>query len=180
MPSGRKDANGLNDRQRLFVSEYMIDLNATQAAIRAGYSPRSAHVDGPRLLSNASVSAAIARAQADRSKRTGITADRVLRELAAVGFARLPDVASWDTGDLDLTPSGELDDDDARAIQSVSQVVKFIKTLDGGERMMSRERTVKLHDKVKALTKIGEHIGMWKKEPEPQGDPLRIVIVEDE
>lgn len=164
----------------MFVAEYMVDLNATQAAIRAGYPPRAAQEQSSRLLSNVMVAAAVARAKADRAKRTGITADRVLRELAAIGFAKLPKVAQWGSADLALTDSDDLDDDDASAIQSVTQTEKFIKSLDGGERLMSRERTIKLHDKVKALTKLGDHLGIWQKEQDQQGDPLRIVIVEDE
>lgn len=170
----------MTNRQRTFVSEYMIDLNATQAAIRAGYSPRTANEQSTRLLANVHVADAVARAKADRAKRTGITADRVLRELAAVGFARLPDVAKWGSDDLTLMDSDQLSDDDARAIQSVTQQEKFVKTLDRGEQLWSRERTIKMHDKIKALTKIGDHVGLWQKDPELPGDPLRIVIVEDE
>jgi phage terminase small subunit len=176
----KSGADGLTVRQQAFVQEYMIDLNATQAYIRAGYSPRAADVSGPQLLGNPRVADAIARAKADRAKRTGITADRVLRELAAVGFARLPDVARWGSDDLTLTDSDALADDDARAIQSVTQTEKFIKTIGEGEQLLSRERTIKLHDKVKALTKLGDHLGIWQKEPEPQGEPMRVVIVEDE
>lgn len=180
MPQRAKGPDGLTDQQRCFVSEFMLDLNATQAAIRSGYSPRTANEQASRLLAQVSVADAVARAKADRAKRTGITADRVLRELAAVGFARLPDVARWGEDDLTLKDSDALTDDDARAIQSVTQVEKVVKTLGQGETLMSRERTIKLHDKVKALTKLGDHIGLWKKEPDAQGDPLRIVIVEDE
>lgn len=180
MAAEAKGADGLTVRQRTFVSEYMIDLNGTQAAIRAGYSPRTANEQSTRLLAQVHVADAVARAKADRAKRTGITADRVLRELAAVGFARLPDVAKWGEDDLTLADSDALTDDDARAIQSVTQVEKVIKSLGNGETLMSRERTIKLHDKVKALTKIGDHLGMWKKDQDLQGDPLRIVIVEDE
>ena len=81
---------------------------------------------------------------------------------------------------MTLTDSDALEDDDARAIQSVSQVEKYIKALDGGERLMSRERSIKLHDKVKALTKLGDHVGLWDKDPEKQGEPLKVIIVDNE
>ena len=68
----------MTPKQRRFVDEYLIDLNGTQAAIRAGYSARTANEQAARLLANASVSAAVAEAQANRSLRTGITADYVL------------------------------------------------------------------------------------------------------
>src|SRR4051794_41809085 len=76
----------LNDRQACFVAEYLVDLNATQAAIRAGYSARTANEQAARLLANVSVAAAIAEAQAARSRRTEVTADRVMLELARVAF----------------------------------------------------------------------------------------------
>lgn len=60
-------------KQDRFVKEYLIDLNATQAAIRAGYSPKTANEQGARLLANVSVQEAIAKAMAERSKRTGIS-----------------------------------------------------------------------------------------------------------
>lgn len=71
---------GLTPKQERFVSEYLVDLNATQAAIRAGYSERTANEQGARLLAKASVAAAIAEAQAARSERTKIDADYVLRQ----------------------------------------------------------------------------------------------------
>ena len=74
--------NELTPKQRAFVREYLLDLNATQAAIRAGYSERSAHVEGVRLLKNAKVDAAVSAAMHLRAHRTEITSDRVLKELA--------------------------------------------------------------------------------------------------
>ena len=69
----------LTAKQQRFVEEYLIDLNATQAAIRAGYSPKTANEQGARLLANASVQEAIAKAMAERSRRTGISQDRVIQ-----------------------------------------------------------------------------------------------------
>jgi phage terminase small subunit len=81
---------GLNAKQRCFVLEYLVDLNSTQAAIRAGYSQKTADVIGPRLLGNVRVKEAVAKAVAERAARTEITADAVLKELAVVGFAPIP------------------------------------------------------------------------------------------
>ncbi len=74
----------LTPKQQAFVDEYVIDLNATQAATRAGYSARTANEQGARLLANASVSEAIAKAIKERSKRVQRTADDVMRDLAAI------------------------------------------------------------------------------------------------
>ncbi len=71
----------LTPKQARFVEEYLIDLNAKQAAIRAGYSPKSAHVEGARLLTNAKVAAAIAAAKQERTEATKIDAEYVLQKL---------------------------------------------------------------------------------------------------
>ena len=68
----------LNPKQRLFKDEYLVDLNATAAAIRAGYSEKTAYSQGQRLLKHVEIAAAIEEAQAERSERTGITQDWVL------------------------------------------------------------------------------------------------------
>ncbi len=68
----------MTPKQQRFVQEYLVDLNATQAAVRAGYARSGASVEGVRLLANAKVAAAVAAAQAERSKRTEVTQDYVL------------------------------------------------------------------------------------------------------
>ena len=68
----------MTDKQARFCEEYMVDLNATQAAIRAGYSPASAKTVGPRLLENVGVQKLIAQLQAEQSRRTGVSTDRVV------------------------------------------------------------------------------------------------------
>lgn len=77
----------LTDKQKRFVEEYMIDLNATQAAIRAGYSPKSANEIAAENLAKPSIANEIAKLQAEQSKKTGVTAERVIRELAVMAFA---------------------------------------------------------------------------------------------
>ena len=82
----------MTDKQARFCEEYMIDLNATQAAIRAGYSPKTAREQAPRLLANVSIQNRIAQLQAEQSRRTGVSADRVVRELAKIAFANASDL----------------------------------------------------------------------------------------
>ena len=81
----------LTDKQTRFVAEYLIDTNATQAAIRCGYSRKTAKQQGTRLLSNAVVKAAIRRAQARTLGKLELTAERVLQELARVAFSTVQD-----------------------------------------------------------------------------------------
>src|SRR3954470_8469369 len=118
----------LNDRQARFVAEYLVDLNATQAAVRAGYSARSAYSTGERMLRNAEVAAAIAEAQAARSRRTEVTADRVVLELARVAFGDPRRVMSWGPGGVRLRPSAELADEEAAIVAEVGETT----TKEGG------------------------------------------------
>lgn len=85
--------DGLSARQRCFVQEYLVDLNATQAAIRAGYAPDSARQQGSRLMAREAVRQAVEAAMAHRAQRTGLTADEViadLRELRDICMGRRP------------------------------------------------------------------------------------------
>jgi phage terminase small subunit len=108
------------------------------------------------------VADAIARAKAERSERTQITADQVVRELAAVGFSRMMRYARWGHGpNLELTPSDELDELEAAALLQVTETTKTASKGEGAETLVTRERSIKLHDKIRALTKLGEHLGMW-------------------
>lgn len=158
---------GLTPRQERFVEEYLVDMNGTQAAIRAGYSARTANEQASRLLANASVSEAVARAKAERSARIGLTQDRVIEELAAIAFARMPDFAEWGDGDtMGLKPSGDLDDRQSAAILQVTETEKFVKSLGRGEQLMSRERSIKLHPKIDALKLLGQHLGMFSEKHE--------------
>ena len=141
----------LTAKQQRFVDEYLIDLNATQAAIRAGYSPNNADREGYRLVENSRVSAEIKRALAGRSRRTGVTADRVIMELAKIAFVNIADVADFDNA----TARDEAHRDDTAAIQSVW--VKRIPVEDG----YITERVMKLHDKVKSLDLLGRHLGIF-------------------
>lgn len=132
-------------KQRRFIDEYLIDLNATQAAIRAGYSTETAKDIGCENLAKPNISAAIAKAMAERSKRTGVSQDRIVLELAKIAFVNPADVTDPETALAD----------DAAAIQSVK--VKTIPTKDGE----GTEREIRFHDKLRALELLGKHVGMW-------------------
>ena len=141
----------MTEKQKRFVEEYLIDLNATQAAIRAGFSVRTANEQGSRMLANVSISKAIASAMAERSRRTGVNQDRVVLELAKIAFVNASDVINTE----DATVKEDADPDDTAAIQSVR--VKIFPTKDGD----GIEREVKLEPKLKALELLGKHLGMW-------------------
>lgn len=156
----------MTEKQKRFVEEYLIDLNATQAAIRAGYragnNQRASEI-GSELLQKTPVSEAIARAMAERSKRVGINQDRVLQELAKIGFAKITDIIDPETAIIREDAS----EDDLACIQSVK-----VKPNEYGT-----EREVKLHDKRAALVDIGKHLGMFKDKIELETDmDLNITI----
>ena len=141
----------MNPRREAFVREYLVDNNGTQAAIRAGYSARPAYSAGERLLRNVEVAAAIAEAQAARSRRTEVTADRVVLELARVAFGDPRRVMSWGPGGVKLRPSGELTDEEAAIVAEVAETT----TKEGGS------LRIKSVDKLGALRLLGQHLGMF-------------------
>ncbi len=143
-------ARKLTDKQKRFIEEYLIDLNATQAAIRAGYSANTADVQASRLLGNVKVQEEISARMAERSKRTGINQDRVIQELARIAFVKITDVVDAD-GEIKKDAS----DDDLACIEGYK--VKNSDSLNGS----SCEREVKFSSKLKALELLGKHLGMW-------------------
>lgn len=140
----------LTDKQKRFVEEYLIDLNATQAAIRAGYSINNADKIGSELLGKTRVSEAISKAMAERSRRTGISQDRVVNELAKIAFVNMLDVVD-EEGRIRSTAS----EDDLACIESIKH--KESSSINGD----STEREVKIASKLKALELLGKHLGMW-------------------
>lgn len=140
----------LTNKQRLFVQEYLIDLNATQAAIRAGYSVESARDIGCENLTKPNIQQEIAKAMAERSKRTGVNQDRIVLELARLAFVNMTDIVD-SKGKIKDTAT----EDDLSCIESIKY--KHSDTDSG----YSVEREVKIGSKLKALELLGKHLGMW-------------------
>lgn len=151
----------LTKKQQLFVDEYLTDLNATQAAIRAGYSVDTAGVIGCENLIKPNIQQAIAEAMAERSRRTGINQERILIELARIALLNPKALVNLE----DATVNPEASPDDLAAIASVK--VKRFPTKDGGEGI---EREVKFYDKIKAVELLGKHLGMFKDRIELSGE----------
>jgi len=140
----------LAERQQRFVDEYLIDLNGTQAAIRAGYSVKTADQQASRMLTNVKVQQAIAEKMAIRSKRTGVNQDRVVLELAKIAFVKMTDIVD-NYGKIKASAS----DDDLSCIESM----KYKESESDSGSMVERE--VKISPKLKALELLGKHLGMW-------------------
>lgn len=143
----------LTAKQQRFCDEYLIDLNATQAAIRAGYK-RSEYTDtnANKLLENTRIAEEIEKAMAERSKRTGINQDRVVQELAKLAFVNAADVIDVDSATV--LPNAK--PEDLACIQSVK-----VKRTTKGKNVIE-EREVRFYDKKDSLVQLGRHLGMFK------------------
>ena len=144
----------LTDKQRRFAEEYPKDLNATQAAIRAGYSEKTARQQGQRLLTNVVIQAAIQGQLDERSRRTEITADRVLIEYARLAFSDMREFVEWGPGGVTWKDSEDLSPEATACVSEVSETIS-----DGG-----RTRRFKLHSKTSALQDVAKHLGMFPKD----------------
>ena len=159
-------------REQRFVEEYLISPNVGPAMIRAGYSPNSARQHGHQVMKRPDIIAAIAAGQAKLSAKTGITAERVLNELAKIAFA---DIRKVFTPSGNLLPPADMDDDTAAIIASIDVVTRSrqggasegLEDQPNGGALKRRASQVehihkiKLADKLGALTQIGRHLGMF-------------------
>jgi phage terminase small subunit len=158
----------LTDKQKRFCEEYLIDLNATQAAIRAGYSEKTAAVIGNENLIKPYIQAFIQFLQNKRSERTEITADMVVQELAKVGFSNIADYLKVFDKEVDL---GQ--DEAGEPIKETVRDLEIFLTQEVGKDKMAVVSEIKktkdgislrLHDKVKALEDLGKHLGVFEKD----------------
>ena len=159
-------ADNSNLKRERFCEEYLVDLNATKAAIRCGYSPRSAKTQGSRLLADDDIKRKIAELRKEQSIRTGITADRVINELAKIGFSDATKAIRIVKGKVRVTNTADLDEDTRAAISSISQTI----TLNGGS------IGIKFHDKKGSLELLGKHLGIFSDEDETPDLPMPTVV----
>ena len=141
----------MNPKQKLFVQEYLKDLNGKQAAIRAGYSEKSAEVQASQLLSLPKVAQAVKSAMDKRAQKTEVTQERIINELKRIAFSGMKNVARWGPSGVDMKGSEELSEDDAASVQEVSETTNQ----HGGS------LKIKQYDKVRALELLGKHLGMF-------------------
>ena len=148
----------MTEKQKIFADEYLIDLNATRA-YKVAYpnvkKDETAAQAGSRMLRNVKVEAYIKKRMQDRQKRTEITQDMVLQELAAIAFANATDFAKIINGRVILTNTADLSKEQAKAIAGIKRGKNGIE--------------LKLNDKEKALELLGRHLGMFKDRLEVSG-----------
>lgn len=149
--------SNLNARQQLFVIEFMKDLNATQAAIRAGYSAHTANEMGAENLAKPSIRLAIAEAVANRKERIQVDADFVLRELVALASVDL--AAAYDENG-NLKDIHDIPIEVRKAIAGVEVFEEYQGT--GAEReYIGQTKKLKLWDRPKALEMLGRHLALF-------------------
>jgi phage terminase small subunit len=152
----------LTTKQLSFCSEYLVDLNATQAAIRAGYSGPNVRKTASDLLAKPDIQEEVARRMKLREKRTEITQDRVLAELANIAFFDIRKTVDQEGRPL---PLNQLDNETARAIIS-ADICKF----GNAEVGIGEITKLRFSDKRAALVDIGKHLGMFKDKIEVTGE----------
>lgn len=159
----RKVAGGLTAKRRRFVSEYLKDQNATQAAIRAGYSRKTARAIGSRLLTEVDVQQAIAL----RLEKHEVTADRVVGELAKMGFSNLLDYVVIDADGEPRTDFGLVSRDQAAAIREIT--IDLYTEGRGAEARRVKRVRFRLCDKLGALALLGKYLNLFTDKGEPGG-----------
>jgi phage terminase small subunit len=168
----------LTAKQQAFVNEYIIDLNATQAAIRAGYSEDTAGVIGSENIQKPYLAEAIQKAMDMRAERTAITADRVLVEIARMGFA---DIRQIFTDNGQLRSIADLPDEVAAAVQQVEVVTKPSADVDeDGNREVEYVHKIKLADKKGSLEMLAKHLVLLTDKVELTANLKFISMTEDE
>ncbi len=159
----------LTSKQKRFIDEYLIDLNATQAAIRAGYSEKTAAEQGARLLINVKVQKEIQKRMRDREIRTEVTQDEVIKELAAIAFSNGSDYSKVVTKHTVDDSGNNVEYSDVE-FKDTDELTEWQKKAIAGIKQTKFGIAVETCDKVKALELLGKHLGMFKDKVEVNGN----------
>lgn len=150
----------LTDKQKRFCEEYLVDLNATQAAIRAGYSEDSARQIASENLSKPDIQDAIAEMQKGISDKLDIKKERVLREFARIAFA---DIRKYYDLNGNLLPPNDLDDDAAAALAAI-EVFEEFEMNKGSKKKTGNTKKIKIWNKLQALDSLAKHLGLFEED----------------
>ena len=171
----------LSKKQLAFCREYCVDINATKAAERAGYSARTAGQTASRLLKNVKILNKINELQNQKAELTSVTAQRVVHELAAIGFSKITDVVEWKDGAVQVKDSASLSPQvqaaikEVKIIQTEGKVEKYVDE-DGNEREEVKNRSlfvqIKMHGKDRPLEMLATHTGVLDREKDSGDDEL--------
>lgn len=166
-------ASKLTPKQQRFCEEYILDLNATQAALRAGYSAKCIHNQGPANLLKPIIKTELQRLIAKRSKRTLITADNVVIELAKVAFSNIQDYLTiCKDGEIFLKNFDDIEREKLAAVESIN----ISTTMNKDDIREYTTTQFKLCSKLNALEKLGKHLGIYQKDNE-QKAPITLIDI---
>ena len=154
--------NKLSAKRQRFVDEYCIDFNGTQAAIRAGYSARTANEQAARLLATVSVKRALEEKRAEIAESSKLKVSDVIDELRNIAFSDITQVISFNNSKAKIKSSRKLSEDARKVIASVSQTQAGL--------------TIKMHDKVKALELLGRYLNIFTDRVEVDGCGLGLIL----
>jgi phage terminase small subunit len=169
----------MNAKQQRFVEEYLIDLNATQAALRAGYSPKTAYAQGHDLLKVPEVAAAVAEGSKRLLAEAGVQADAVLRECAALAFSDVGDILDFSGPTVRLKPAKEIPPHARRCISSI-KVKRYVEGKGRGEEpdTVAEVTEFKLWSKDAAQERLGKYLKLFTDRVEhtgPDGGGIEVV-----
>lgn len=167
--------SNMTPKRQRFIEEYLVDLNATAAAIRAGYSAKTAKTQACEMLAIPEVAAAVKAAQDARSKRTEITQDMVLQEFWAIATADPNELVQFrrkacqhchPEGDATEEPNPDCDQCGGEGqgsvfVEDTRRLTGAARKLYAGVKVTKEGLEVKMHDKLGALTQVGRHLGMF-------------------
>jgi len=171
-----------NDQHERFCQEYLFDLNGTKAAIRAKFSKKTARSKASQLLTKVNIQKRIVELKAEREERTHVTQDRVVRELAIIGFSDLKNYISIDenTGAIIAKGFDAMPPEESRALQSIKEDRVIKEDADGRKTTVYDKVSFRMHDKIRALEILARHLGMLIERHEVTGEdggPVKIEYV---
>jgi phage terminase small subunit len=159
----------MTPKQKLFIKEYLVDLNATRAAIAAGYSEKGADVAGARLLGNVRVKEQIEQALTKVCAKLDITVEKVLGELAKLGFSNMQDYIVVTEEGFAYADLSKLTRDQAAAIQEITTDSYTERTGEGDEIRVVKKCKFKLGDKRGSLELLGRYLKLFTDKVEVSG-----------
>lgn len=157
----------MTDKQILFCKEYLVDLNATKAAVRAGYSDKTAKTTAHELMSKDEVAEEIQRLFDERASKCGVTSEQVLKEFVSIGMSNIKDYMD---DEFDVKNLSEIPDYKAKAIKSIK------KTVIEGEGFNKTVIEFQLHDKIAGLNNLGKHLGLFEKDNSQSAPVINNII----
>ena len=166
----------LTAKQEQFCQEYLIDLNATQAAIRAGYAEKTARTIAAQNLAKLNIDNRIQELQAKRAERVEINADDVVKELAILAFSDLQNYITIgaDSGAIQALGFEDMPLNASRALESIQEDRAIKESNDGDQVIIYDKIKFKTHSKIKALELLGKHFGMFNEKKDDEKAPVNI------